>query len=298
MDWRAIGLGVLFATMWSSAFTSARMIVTDAPPFLALSLRFLLSGAVALGVGAALGQSLPRAREQWRAIGVFGLCQNALYLGLFFLAMRTIGAGFASVIASALPLMVAALSWAVMGERLTPMAGAGLALGFAGVLVIMTTRIGAGADPVAIGICLIGVLALSIATLSVRGASASGDLWMAVGLQMLVGAAALFPIALIFETWTVRWTPSLIGAFAYTVLIPGVAATMIWFVLVRRIGATRAATFHFLNPFLGVAIAALVLGEPVTGRDLIGVAVIMAGILAVQLSRRPASQSPASQALK
>lgn len=298
MDWRAIGLGVLFATMWSSAFTSARMIVTDAPPFLALSLRFLLSGAVALGVGAALGQSLPRAREQWRAIGVFGLCQNALYLGLFFLAMRTIGAGFASVIASALPLMVAALSWAVMGERLTPMAGAGLALGFAGVLVIMTTRIGAGADPVAIGICLIGVLALSIATLSVRGASASGDLWMAVGLQMLVGAAALFPVALIFETWTVRWTPSLIGAFAYTVLIPGVAATMIWFVLVRRIGATRAATFHFLNPFLGVAIAALVLGEPVTGRDLIGVAVIMAGILAVQLSRRPASQSPASQALK
>lgn len=288
MDWRAIGLGVLFATMWSSAFTSARMIVTDAPPFLALSLRFLLSGAVALGVGAALGQRLPRAREQWRAIGVFGLCQNALYLGLFFLAMRTIGAGFASVIASALPLMVAALSWAVMGEKLTPMAGAGLALGFAGVLVIMTTRIGAGADPVAIGICLIGVLALSIATLSVRGASASGNLWMAVGLQMLVGAAALLPIAVIFETWTVHWTPSLIWAFAYTVLIPGVAATMIWFVLVRRIGATRAATFHFLNPFLGVAIAALVLGEPVTGRDLIGVAVIMAGILAVQLSRRPA----------
>jgi drug/metabolite transporter (DMT)-like permease len=298
MDWRAIGLGVLFATMWSSAFTSARMIVTDAPPFLALSLRFLLSGALALAVGAALGQRLPRAREQWRAIGVFGLCQNALYLGLFFLAMRTIGAGLASVIASALPLMVAALSWAVMGEKLTPMAAAGLALGFAGVLVIMATRIGAGADPVAIGICLIGVLALSIATLSVRGASASGDLWMAVGLQMLVGAAALFPIAVIFETWTVRWTPSLIWAFVYTVLIPGVAATMIWFVLVRRIGATRAATFHFLNPFLGVAIAALVLGEPVTGRDLIGVAVIMAGILAVQLSRRPAPESPASQALK
>ncbi|PJN96490.1 EamA family transporter, partial [Amaricoccus sp. HAR-UPW-R2A-40] len=53
MDWRAIGLGVLFAAMWSSAFTSARMIVTDAPPFLALSLRFLLSGALALAVGAA-----------------------------------------------------------------------------------------------------------------------------------------------------------------------------------------------------------------------------------------------------
>ena len=60
---------------------------------------------------------------------------------------------------------------------------------------------------------------------------------------------------------------------------------MIWFILVRRIGATRAATFHFLNPFLGVAIAAAVLGERISARDLVGVAIIMAGILAVQLSR-------------
>ena len=55
--------------------------------------------------------------------------------------------------------------------------------------------------------------------------------------------------------------------------------------LVGRIGATRASTFHFLNPFFGLATAALILGEPVTTRDLIGVAIIMAGILAVQLSR-------------
>jgi drug/metabolite transporter (DMT)-like permease len=65
---------------------------------------------------------------------------------------------------------------------------------------------------------------------------------------------------------------------------------MIWFVLVRRIGATRAATFHFLNPFIGVTIAALVLGEQVTARDLVGVAIIMAGILAVQLGRMPAGR--------
>lgn len=288
MDWRAIGLGVLFAAMWSSAFTSARVIVADAPPFLALSLRFLFSGAIALGIGWLLRQRLPRSPAQWRAIVLFGLCQNALYLGLNFLAMRTIEASLAAVIASALPLIVAALAWAFLGERLTPLAGAGLAAGFGGVLVIMAARIGAGANPLAMGLCLLGALALAIATLTVRGASASGDLWMAVGLQMLVGAAALFPVSLLAETWTVHWTPGLFVAFAYTVLFPGIAATMIWFVLVRRIGATRAATFHFLNPFLGVATAALILGEHVTARDLIGVAIIMAGILAVQISRRPA----------
>ena len=64
-------------------------------------------------------------------------------------------------------------------------------------------------------------------------------------------------------------------------------ATMIWFVLVRQVGATRAATFHFLNPFFGVATAAMILGEPVTVRDVVGVAIIMGGILAVQVARMP-----------
>ena len=55
----------------------------------------------------------------------------------------------------------------------------------------------------------------------------------------------------------------------------------------QRIGAIRGATFHFLNPFFGVAVAAVFLGESLRALDLIGVAIIMAGILAVQLSKAP-----------
>ena len=63
-------------------------------------------------------------------------------------------------------------------------------------------------------------------------------------------------------------------------------ATWIWFKLVGRIGAVKAATFHFLNPFFGVAIAAMVLHERLGPLDLLGVAVIAGGILAVQLSKQ------------
>jgi drug/metabolite transporter (DMT)-like permease len=62
--------------------------------------------------------------------------------------------------------------------------------------------------------------------------------------------------------------------------------TLIWFFLVRRIGPVKAATFHFLNPFFGVLVAALILSEPLSMRDGIGVTIIMAGILLVQLSRK------------
>jgi drug/metabolite transporter (DMT)-like permease len=284
-DWRALALGLAFATIWSSAFTSSRIVVEYWPPFLVLTVRFLASGAIALGIGFALGQRIRLTRPEWRAVVVFGICPNALYLGLFHFAMQTVQASLAAIIASALPLCVAALGRVFLGQRLPPVAVAGLLAGFAGVLVIMTGRLGHGLDWGGVAACVIGVVALSVATLTLRNAAAGGSLWMVVGLQMLVGAAALFPASLIFETWQVAFAPRFFVAFVYSALVSGVVATMIWFVLVRRIGATRAATFHFLNPFLGVAIAAAVLGEHVTGRDLVGVAIIMAGILAVQLAR-------------
>ena len=111
---------------------------------------------------------------------------------------------------------------------------------------------------------------------------------MIVGLQMLMGSAALTVPALTLETWAVNWTPRLGLAFAFTTLVPGLLATWVWFRLVGRIGAVRAATFHFLNPFFGVVIAALLLGERIGPLDLLGVAVVAGGILAVQISRRAA----------
>ncbi|MBD3786612.1 MAG: DMT family transporter, partial [Sphingomonadales bacterium] len=117
MDLRAIAMGLAFALMWSSAFTSARMIVAEAPPLLALSARFLLSGLIGVGIALAAGQTWRLSRAQWRSTLIFGLCQNALYLGLNFVAMQWIGASVASIIASTMPLMVAGLGWAVFHDR-------------------------------------------------------------------------------------------------------------------------------------------------------------------------------------
>ena len=119
---------------------------------------------------------------------------------------------------------------------------------------------------------------------------------MVVGLQMLVGAIALAPFAVALEPWEVNWNAPLVLAFAYTTLVPGLAATWVWFALVGRIGAVRAATFHFLNPFFGVAIAAVMLGERLGLLDIIGVAVVTVGILAVQLSKQKPAPVTAERA--
>ena len=286
MDIRAILMGLTFALIWSSAFTSARIIVLQAPPLTISSLRFATAGIIAITIAYALGQRIQLDRKKWRAIIIFGICQNALYLGLFFMAMQRIEASLASIIASAMPLIVGLASALFLGERLGKIGWIGLVAGFIGVALIMGARMSNGIDVLGIIFCIIGVTALAIAALTVRATSSKGNVFMVVGIQMLIGSLALFIPAILFEVPHFTWTGSLLAAFSYTVLMPGIFATIIWFLLVDRIGATRASTFHFLNPFFGVAIAAVILDEQLTYTDIIGVLIVMAGIFAVQVSRQ------------
>ena len=286
MDKRALFMGVIFALMWSSAFTSARIIVADASPLFSLALRFLISGLIGVAIARFMKQSWRLTRSQWYATILFGVCQNALYLGLNFYAMQTVQASLAAIIASTMPLLVALASWLLFGERLKPMGIIGLLGGVIGVTIIMGSRISAGVDLFGVALCGLGVLALTFATLAVRGATSGGNFMMIVGLQMLVGSAILFAAAPVFETITINPTLPLALAFAYTTLIPGLAATLIWFVLLNRIGPIRAATFHFLNPVFGVVIAAVLLGERLGLLDVVGLLIVTSGILAVQLSRQ------------
>lgn len=286
MDIKAIAMGLAFALMWSSAFTSARVIVEYAPPLSALALRFLISGVIGVGIAFLLGQSARLSRRQWTGVVIFGVCQNALYLGLNFVAMQTIPASLAAIIASTMPLLVALSGWLVFGNKVRPLGIIGLIAGVVGVVLIMGARLQGGVDVFGVVLCVIGVVSLTIATMAVLGASSGGNVLMIVGLQMLVGSAILWIPALTIEVWDVTWNWQLGVAFIYTTIVPGLGATLVWFLLVGRIGAVRASTFHFLNPFLGVATAAIILGERIGVLDVLGVAIIAGGILAVQLSKQ------------
>ena len=282
---KALLLGLVFALIWSSAFTSARIIVSHAPPLGALSLRFFLSGILALIIALWLKQTFKLTKKQLQATVVFGVCQNTIYLGLNFVAMQWIEASLAAIIASSMPLLVALLGWLFLGQRLSTVGVLGLGLGFVGVILIMGFRLTAGISELGLIYCIVGALALSIATLAVRNTNSGGNLMVIVGYQMLIGGASLSIFSIIFETYKVSFDWELMVAFIYTTLAPGLIATVVWFWLVNEIGAVKAATFHFLNPFFGVSIAALILGEPLSLSDYFGVVIVTIGILLVQTAK-------------
>ena len=285
MSLKALLLGLVFALIWSSAFTSARVIVSHAPPLGALSLRFFLSGALALIIALWLKQTFKLTKKQLQATVVFGVCQNTIYLGLNFVAMQWIEASLAAIIASSMPLLVALLGWLFLGQRLSVIGVVGLGLGFVGVISIMGFRLNTGISELGLIYCILAALALSIATLAVRNTNSEGNLMVIVGYQMLIGGASLSIFSIILETYTVVFDWALLVAFIYTTLAPGLIATVVWFWLVNEIGAIKAATFHFLNPFFGVFIAASILGEPLSVSDYLGVLIVTVGILLVQTSK-------------
>ena len=286
MNIRALLLGLVFVIIWSSAFTSARIIVLYSSPLAALSIRFFISGLIGVFIALALGQSFKLTKSQWRATFVFGLCQNALYLGLNFVAMQSIEASLASIIASTMPLMVAFAGWVFVSERLSGSGIIGLVLGFVGVTIIMWARLNQGVDIFGLVLCILGALALTVATLTLKDASSGGNIMMIVGLQMLVGSAVLAVFCSLFENIHFSLNTSFVLAFAYTTIFPGLVATVVWFKLVNHIGAVKAATYHFLNPFFGVLIAWLFLNESISYMDGLGVVVITVGIYLVQNSKR------------
>lgn len=286
MDLRAVAMGVGFAFIWASAFTATRVVVVAFPPLTALVLRFAISGAIGIMIARAMGQTMQLTRAEWRALVIFGICQNALYLGLNWVAMQWVEASAASIIASTMPLLVALLGWMAFRERLRPLAVAGLVTGFAGVAIIMGVRLEHGLNIPGAILCVLGAIALAVATLAVRGTTGGRNLFMIVALQMLVGAAVLVPFAVALE-WgaPVTLNGPVIAGIAYSVLAPGLLATWIWMLLVQRVGAVRAATYHFLSPLFGVAMAAALLNERFGWSDVIGACVVAAGILMVQRAR-------------
>lgn len=285
-------IGVTFCLIWSSAFSVAKILLLYAPPFTVLAVRFFVATLLAGGIALALGQRIPATRAAWRQIVVLGLCQNTFYLGLYFWAMTRIPAGLAAIVASTLPLVVAVLAVIVLKERIGRVKAAGLAIGFAGVVAIMAHRVTGGLDLPGLAMAVAGTLALSVATITVKRTDFGTGLLMVVACQMLVGGVGCLAVALVLEDMTaLEITTPAVVAFLYQVIFPGIVATFLWFMLLKRITAAAASSFHFLNPIFGVAFAVVLLGERFTVVDAVGIVLVAMGILIVNRPQ-PAPMPP------
>jgi drug/metabolite transporter (DMT)-like permease len=275
---------LFFVFLWASAYVPSKTGVLNSSPLWFLVVRFAVSGGIFLAVAMAMGGKLPRAGRDWIAIVVLGITSNAIYLGCTYEALRHMAAGIGAIVASTNPLVLAFAAPFLLRERLTRLKVAGLLMGFGGVVAIMIVRTGTGsAQPLDMLLAFVGVLGSVAGTIVFKKYCGDFDLKIVTALQLLVAGVTLFPLALIFEGAPhAIWGAPIVESFVYVVLVMSIGASTLWFWLLTHGEASRVSAYYFLTPIFGLFLAAILLHEPVTVRDLFGLAGIAVGIALVQ----------------
>lgn len=275
---------IFYIFLWAAAFVPSKIAVEDASPQLFLVLRFLFGGVVLGAAAALLRLPFPKSRREWTGIAVLGICSNALYLGLSYESLRHLSAGMGAILASTNPLILALVAPKLLGEPLTLRKAAGLLVGFGGVVGVMLSRTGTGdANLGAVGLAVFAVCANVAGAVVFKRLRTGAHLLAISALQLTVAGLVLVPFAFTVDAHPhVDWTPRLVVAFFYMFVSMSLIATVLWYWLLRNGEASRVSAYFFLTPIFGLALGALVLGEPTSPRDLIGLAATAAGIALVQ----------------
>jgi len=283
---------------WSSAFVAIRHLGEDVPPG-SLSLGRLLVAVVALGL-MVLGsvpaerRRLPTRRE-WPLIALGGLSWIGIYNVALNEAERRIDAGTAALIIQVGPIIVALLATFLFDERLTRWLVTGLAVGFAGVVIIgRASSDGDNGDIVGVLLTALSAVTFAVGVITQKKLLGSGMTALEMTFWFyVVGTVACLP-----------WSVELVGVvgdssgsdlmwIAYLGVVPSALAFVTWAYALNRSDAGKFALTTFLVPFITTLMAWVVLGEVPPALAFVGGALCIGGVLLTRRKPRvPAEPVP------
>jgi len=273
-------LPLLFVVLWSTGFIGAKLGLPDCEPLTLLTLRYaavlVLMGALALVTRA----PWPATPTQWLHIGVSGLLIHAIYLGGVFTAIRLgLPAGVTALVVGLQPVLTALGAGLLLGERVRAPQWAGLALGLAGVVLVVARKVEGG--PAAAALLLPAVVALAgitAGTLYQKRFCARFDLRTGSVIQFLPSLLVTALAARYTETMVVHWTPAFVFALAWLVLVLSLGAVSLLNMLIRSGSAVNVASLFYLTPPTTALISWAMFGETLTGLALAGMALAVLGV--------------------
>jgi drug/metabolite transporter (DMT)-like permease len=279
----------LFVVLWASGFVGAKLGLAYAEPLTFLAVR--MAAAVAL-----LGLVTLLTRPKWpnpQGIvhsAITGSLMHGFYLGGVFVSIENgLSAGLIALVVSLQPVLTSTLANRWLGERVRALQWLGLALGVAGVYLIVRDKATTGtATPFAWAAGVVALLGITVGTLYQKRFGGGID-WRP-GLCIQYAAALLmFTLgAFAFETRVVHWTPQFVFAIGWLVLVLSFGAVWLLYFLIRRAAATRVVSLFYLTPPVTALMAWLLFDERLAPLALIGMAVRVAGVFLVNWKPRVA----------
>ena len=287
--------------LWGISFVATRAALSEIPPVTLVFTRFALGTALLLALLALRGRLSPPPRDAWPALLSMG------FLGVFFHQMlqahglELTTAVHAGWLIGLTPIWSALLAVIVLRERLGPVKVAGLLLGFAGALLVITRGQLTGgvlALPATRGDLLILVSTVNWAVYSIVGRRTLARLGSAraTAFAMLAGWLLIVPIFLLRADWTdwARLSPGGWGAVLFLGIGCSGLGYLLWYSALERLETARVAVFLYIEPLVTLATAVALLHEPVHATTVLGGVIVLAGVYLVQRRAVTADRLPAS----
>lgn len=285
----------IFVFLWSTGFVGARLGLPDATPFAFLTLRLAIASCLLWLLAAVTRSPRPATARQTRDAAVVGVLLHAGYLGgVFFAISRGVPAGISAVIVSLQPVLVAVLAVRLLGERLIARQWAGLALGLAGVALVVLPGAGGSLPAAGVAGCAVALLAGTVGTLYQKTHGEGIPLLSGTGVQYAAATTVLLALMLTVEDPSITWTVEFTIALVHLVLALSLGAVLLLLVLLRRGTASSVSSLFYLVPPATALEAYLLFDERLSGVSLAGVAVAVTGVaLVLRPVRRPPDPAPA-----
>lgn len=272
----------LFVVLWASGFIGAKFGLPYVEPLTFLTIRMIAVVALLTILAVVTRPTWPDMLGIRHSI-VAGLLVHGVYLGGVFVSIdRRLPAGLSALIVSLQPVLTSTIANRYLGERVVARQWVGLALGIAGVYLVVADKTVAG-EATALGwaAAVCALIGITVGTLYQKRFGGGID-WRAALIIQYSAAGALFALgSILFESQKIEWTIELIAAFAWLVLVLSLGAVWLLYFLIRRSAATRVTSLFYLTPAVTALMAWLMFGERLGVLALVGMGVCVTGVFLV-----------------
>ncbi|MGF6345499.1 DMT family transporter [Variovorax sp. W2I14] len=277
----------VFVLIWSTGFIVARYGMPYAPPLKFLAVRYALS-LLCFGIWVALAKvAWPKERSQWGHLAVTGVLMQAGYLGGVWAAVHAgMGAGLVALLVGIQPVLTA-IWLSFNGGRISKRQWAGLVLGFAGLVLVVSRKFGQGTEVSALTMALtvFALLSITAGTLYQKRFVAPCDVRSASAVQMAAALLVTLPFAAM-ESQSIEWNAHSTGAMAWSVLSLSLGGSSLLYMLIQRGTATAVTSLLYLVPPCTAVMAWLLFAEPITLVTLLGIGLTAIGVSLVVRGER------------
>jgi drug/metabolite transporter (DMT)-like permease len=292
----------LLYVLWGSTYLAMRVVVRDMPPYVAGTVRYLVSGPIMLAACALMGRKISlNRRDLGRLLVISILLLSTGNIGVLW-GEEYVSSGLASLIVALVPIWVVMIeAWVFRAGRMTAKGLIGLAVGIVGLLVLLWPRIASGTHLGQLELLGAGILAgasffWALGSVFSHRFNLTVDVFASAAWQMTLGGLVNGIIALTTGQFQkTHWTRPALTGIAYLIVFGSWIGYTAYIYLLEHVPTPKVATYAYVNPIVAVFLGWIILHEQVDAYMLVGTAIIIASVALVNTSRLkgpPSEPSP------